>query len=131
MQTTKYAIRKGATFVQYQPRHAMIFMIVNEVKERINTRTICSVTWYMLDAHGINIQRHFGMAAFNDEFANFKPIEHRHFREIITLMRLCDTQLRATDTQEAKILLAKLCRRRIITKLKRNEEMNNNKNKQN
>lgn len=123
MQKTKHLIKKGATFVQYQPRRAMIFMVVNEVEEQINMMTICSVTWYMLDAHGINIQRHFSMAAIDGEFSNFRPIGNRHFREFIALLRQCDSQIQTTDSQHAKTLLARHCRRKIITTLKHNEKL--------
>lgn len=123
IQTTTHLIKKGATFVQYQPRRSMIFMVVNEVEEQINTLTICSVTWYMLDAKGINIQRRFSMGAIDGEFSNFKSIEHRRFREIIDLMRQCDAQIQTTDSQNAKTLLVRRCRRKIITKLKHNENL--------
>lgn len=114
-------IKKGATFVQHQPRRAMIFMVVNEVEEQINLLTVCSVTWYMLDARGINIQRHFSMGAIDGEFSNFRPIGNRRFREFVTLMRQCDAQMQLVDSQETKTLLAQRCKRKIIARLKHNE----------
>lgn len=114
-------IKKGATFVQYQPRRAMIFMVVNEVEEQMNTMTICSVTWYMLDAWGINIQRHFSMGAIDGEFSNFRPIGNKHFREFVALMRQCDAQMQIADSQETKTLLAQRYRRKIIARLKHDE----------
>lgn len=116
-------IKKGATFVQYQPRRAMIFMVVNEVEEQMNTMTICSVTWYMLDARGINIQRHFSMGAIDGEFSSFRPIENQRFREFIALMRQCNAQMQIADSQETKTLLAQRCRRKIIAGLKHNEKL--------
>lgn len=39
-------IKKGDTFVQYKPRHSMIFMKVNDVGHT-ETMDFCTVTWHM------------------------------------------------------------------------------------
>ena len=38
------------TFVQYKPRHTIIFMEVLEVTDTIDTKEICNVSWYMVCA---------------------------------------------------------------------------------
>ena len=67
------------TFVQYKPRHTIIFMEVLEVTDTIDTKEICNVSWYMVCKDEIIIQSDFPMCATDGEFVNFVPIPRHSF----------------------------------------------------
>ena len=69
------------TFVQYKPRHTIIFMEVLEVTDTIDTKEICNVSWYMVCKDEIIIQSDFPMCATDGEFVNFVPIPRHSFLE--------------------------------------------------
>ena len=109
----KGTIKRGDTFVQYEPRCAMIFMTVNDV-EHTESMDFCTVTWHMLDAKGINIQRRFPMAAPNGVFFDFTSIQRKIHKEAITLMRDCDAMIKCASSDSEKKALAQKCRRKLI-----------------
>lgn len=75
------------TFVQYKPRHTIIFMEVLEVTDTIDTKEICNVSWYMVCKDEIIIQSDFPMCATDGEFVNFVPIPRHSFLEAIRLIK--------------------------------------------
>ena len=110
-------IKKGDTFVQYEPRHTMIFMTVNDV-EHTESMDLCTVTWYILDAKGLNVQSRFPMAAPNGVFCNFAPIERKIHKNAVTLMLDCDTQIKGASSDNEKKFLAQKFRRKLIRLIK-------------
>ena len=75
------------TFVQYKPRHTIIFMEVLEVTDTIDTKEICNVSWYMVCKDEIIIQSDFPMCATDGEFVNFVPIPRHSFLEARRLIK--------------------------------------------
>ena len=110
-------IKKGDAFVQYQPRHNMIFMKVNDV-EHTESMDFCTVTWYMLDAKGLNVQSHFPMAAPNGVFLGFAAIERKTHSEAVALMRDCDDKIKGPYSDSEKKSLAQNCRRKLVNMIK-------------
>ncbi len=115
----KGMIRKGDTFVQYQPRHSMIFMKVNDV-EHADSMDFCTVTWHMLDAKGLNVQSHFPMAAPNGVFSGFAAIERKTHSEAVALMRDCDDKIKGSYSDSEKKSLEQKCRKKLIRMIKCN-----------
>lgn len=113
----KGIIKKGDTFVQYKPRHSMIFMKVNDV-EHTETMDFCTVTWHMLDAKGLNVQSHFPMAAPNGVFLGFAAIERKTHSEAVALMRDCDDKIKGSYSDREKKSLAQNCRRKLVNMIK-------------
>lgn len=107
-------IRKGGTFVQYEPRKTLVFMIVNEVEERTPSMDFCIVTWHIIDYRGLNVQRRFSMAAPDGKFSSFVPIPRRLHRDAVSFMRQCDKEIKASNTVEAKMLLASKCHSKLV-----------------
>ncbi len=112
-------IKKGDTFVQYEPRRTIIFMTVNDV-EHSESMDFCTVTWHMLDAKGLNVQRRFPMAAPNGMFFCFTPIKRNIHKEAVILMRDCDVEIKAVGSDSEKKALAQKCRRKLIRLVKYN-----------
>lgn len=110
-------IKKGDTFVQYKPRHSMIFMKVNDVGHT-ETMDFCTVTWHMLDAKGLNVQSHFPMAAPNGVFLGFAAIERKTHSEAVALMRDCDGKIKDSYSDSEKNSLAQNCRRKLVNMIK-------------
>ena len=75
------------TFVQYKPRHTIIFMEVLEVTDTIDTKEICNVSWYIVCKDEIIIQSDFPMCATDGEFVNFVPIPRHSFLEVRRLIK--------------------------------------------
>ena len=96
----KSMIRKGDTFVQYQPRRTMIFMKVNDV-EHTESMDFCTVTWHMMDAKGLNVQSRFPMAAPNGTFSGFAAIERKTHSDAVALMRDCDDKIKTPVLEAA------------------------------
>lgn len=110
-------ISKGDTFVQYQPRHTIIFMKVNDV-EHTESMDFCSVTWHLLDIKGLNVQSHFPMAAPNGMFWGFAPIERTIHKEALALMRDCDAKIKVSSSDSEKKYFVQKCRRKLIRMIK-------------
>ena len=85
----KVMIKKGDTFVKYQPRQTMIFMKVNDV-EHTDSMDFCTVTWHMLDAKGLNVQSRFPMA---HPMACFLVSPQLNVRYTRMLLHLCVTAM--------------------------------------
>ena len=117
---SEVVLKKGDTFVQYKPRHTMIFMKVNDV-EHTEAMDFCTVTWYMLDAKGLNVQSRFPMAAPNGVFSGFAPIERKIHKETVALMRDCDAKIADANSEIEKKSLAQKCRRKLIRLIKQTE----------
>lgn len=114
IESVKAEIRKGSTFVQYEPRKTLIFMIVNEVEERTPSMDFCIVTWYIIDYRGLNVQRRFSMAARDGEFSCFVLISRRLHRDAVSFMRQCDKEIKASETIDDKKLIASRCRCKLV-----------------
>ena len=96
--------KKGDAFVGMAP-HPLVFMEINEVKGDAGNKDFCIVTWYSLDEKGINAQRRFPMVAVEGEFCNFEPISRHLLKEVKSLMRQFDVEVKQlTDKEEAKAL---------------------------
>ena len=96
--------KKGDAFVGMAP-HPLVFMEINEVKGDAGNKDFCIVTWYSLDEKGINAQRRFPMVAVEGEFCNFMPISRNLLKEVKSLMRQYDADVRQlTDKKKAKSL---------------------------
>ena len=113
----KGIIKKGDTFVQYKPRHSMIFMKVNDV-EHTETMDFCTVTWHMLDAKGLNVQSRFPMAAPNGVLSDFSPIGHKIHKEAVALMSDCDDKIKGSYSDSEKKSLAQNCRKKLVRMIK-------------
>lgn len=59
-----------------------------------------SVTWYMVDVKGLNVQRRFSMAARDGKFGGFDPIPHKTLKEAKSLMRQFDAEVKQATTQK-------------------------------
>ena len=115
----KSMIRKGDTFVQYQPRRTMIFMKVNDVEDT-ESMDFCTVTWHMMDAKGLNVQSRFPMAAPNGTFSGFAAIERKTHSDAVALMRDCDDKIKGAYSDSEKKSLAQNCRRKLVNMIKTN-----------
>ena len=115
----KGIIKKGDTFVQYKPRHSMIFMKVNDV-EHTETMDFCTVTWHILDAKGLNVQSRFPMAAPNGVFSGFAAIERKTHSDSVALMRDCDDKIKCSYSDSEKKILTQKFRRKLINMIKMN-----------
>lgn len=115
----KGIIKKGDTFVQYKPRHSMIFMKVNDV-EHTETMDFCIVTWHILDAKGLNVQSRFPMAAPNGVFSGFAAIERKTHSDAVALMRDCDDKIKCSYSDSEKKILTQKFRRKLINMIKMN-----------
>ena len=76
------------TFVQYKPRHTIIFMEVLEVTDTIDTKEICNVSWYMVCKDEIIIQEQM-LVPKNDKTApsEFKQAYRKARRKIIQIIK--------------------------------------------
>lgn len=110
-------IKKGDAFVQYQPRHNMIFMKVNDA-EHTESMDFCTVTWYMLNDKGLNVQRRFPMAAPNGAFLGFTSIECKVYKDAVALMRDSDAKIKGTCSDSEMKSLAQKCRKKLIRMVK-------------
>lgn len=100
MNLTTRQIKKGDTFVQYQQKRPITFMVTNEVDESNEYVDVCKVSWYSWYSYGINIQRRFPMASRNGKFFDFTPILRKLFKDSVKLMRDCDAEMKAMDESE-------------------------------
>lgn len=120
MDTTTNNIKKGDTFVQYQQKRPITFVVINEVEESNERMDFCCVSWYSWYSHGINIQRRFPMAARDGQFFNFMSIPRKLFKEAVKLMRDCDAAMKAMDESEKEAKKSKYtsCRRKLVRMIK-------------
>lgn len=103
--------RKGDAFVESTP-HPLVFMEVNEVEGNAGNKDFCIVTWYSLNESGLNAQRRFPMVAVDGGFCNFEPISRHLLKEVKSLMRQFDVEVKQlTDKEEAKSLLREYTRK--------------------
>lgn len=103
--------KKGDAFVEIAP-HPLVFMEVNEVEVGPGDKDFCIVTWYSLNESGLNAQRRFPMVAVEGEFCNFKPISRKLLKEVKSLMRQFDVEVKQlTGKGEAKSLLREYTRK--------------------
>ena len=105
--------KKGDAFVESTP-HPLVFMEVNEVEVGPGDKDFCIVTWYSLNESGLNAQRRFPMVAVDGGFCNFEPISRKLLKEVKSLMRQFDVEVKQlTDKEEAKSLLREYTRKLI------------------
>ena len=105
--------KKGDAFVESTP-HPLVFMEVNEVEVGPGDKDFCIVTWYSLDEKGINAQRRFPMVAVDGGFCNFEQISRKLLKDVKSLMRQYDVEVKQlTDKEEAKSLLREYTRKLI------------------
>lgn len=105
--------KKGDAFVEIAP-HPLVFMEVNEVEGGTGNKDFCIVTWYSLNESGLNAQRRFPMVAVDGGFCNFEPISRKLLKEVKSLMRQFDVEVKQlTDKEEAKSLLREYTRKLI------------------
>lgn len=96
--------KKGDAFVEMAP-HPLVFMEVNEVEGGTGNKDFCIVTWYSLDENGLNAQRRFPMVACDGKFCNFEPISRNLLKEVKSMMRQYDAEVKQlTDKKKAKSL---------------------------
>ena len=75
-------------------------------------KDFCIVTWYSLNESGLNAQRRFPMVAVEGEFCNFEPISRKLLKEVKSLMRQFDVEVKQlTDKKKAKSLLREYTRK--------------------
>lgn len=115
MKHTTRHIKKGDTFVQYQQKRPLTFMVVNDVEASTGHMDVCKVSWHSWYSHGINVQRRFPMASRDGKFFDFIPIPRKLFKESVKLMRDSDAAMKAMDESEKEAKKAKYtsCRRRL------------------
>ena len=120
MNITTQHIKKGDTFVQYQQKPPITFMIVNEVDESNEYMDFRRVSWYSWYSSGINIQRRFPMAPRDGQFFDFTPIPRKLFKEAVKLMRDCDADIKNMDESEKEAKKAKYtsCKRKLVRMIK-------------
>ncbi len=116
--TSVCELKKNHTFVQYESRKPITFMVIKELEESYGQRTVCIVSWYMLTAKGLNVQARFPMAAIDGQFCNFRPIPHKIFVQAVSEMRNCDSELKTLDIQEHRKNLIAKCRKKLIRMIK-------------
>ena len=105
--------KKCDAFVEIAP-HPLVFMEVNEVEGNVGNKDFCIVTWYSLNESGLNAQRRFPMVAVDGGFCNFEPISRKLLKEVKSLMRQFDVEVKQlTDKEEAKSLLREYTRKLI------------------
>jgi hypothetical protein len=105
--------KKGDAFVEIAP-HPLVFMEVNEVEVGPGDKDFCIVTWYSLNESGLNAQRRFPMVAVDGGFCNFEPISRKLLKEVKSMMRQFDVEVKQlTDKKEAKSLLREYTRKLI------------------
>ncbi|MBQ9163919.1 MAG: hypothetical protein IJ163_04010 [Bacteroidaceae bacterium] len=105
--------KKGDAFVVIAPS-PLVFMEVNEVEGSTGNKDFCIVTWYSLNENGLNAQRRFPMVAVDGGFCNFEPISRQLLKEVKSLMRQFDVEVKQlTDKEEAKSLLRDYTRKLI------------------
>ena len=85
--------KKGDAFVE-STSHPLVFMEVNEVDVGPGDKDFCIVTWYSLNESGLNAQRRFPMVAVDGGFGNFEPISRKLLKEVKSLLRQYDTEIR-------------------------------------
>ena len=103
--------KKGDAFVEIAP-HPLVFMEVNEVEVGPGDKDFCIVTWYSLNESGLNAQRRFPMVAVDGGFCNFEPISRKLLKEVKSLMRQFDVEVKQlTGKGEAKSLLREYTRK--------------------
>ena len=103
--------KKGDAFVEIAP-HPLVFMEVNEVEVGPGDKDFCIVTWYSLNESGLNVQRRFPMVAVDGGFGNFEPISRKLLKEVKSLMRQFDVEVKQlTGKGEAKSLLREYTRK--------------------
>lgn len=105
--------KKGDAFIESTP-HPLVFMEVNEVEGNAGNKDFCIVTWYSLNESGLNAQRRFPMVAVDGGFGNFEPISQKLLKEVKSLMRQFDVEVKQlTGKGEAKSLLREYTRKLI------------------
>ena len=105
--------KKGDAFVESTP-HPLVFMEVNEVEVGPGDKDFCIVTWYSLNESGLNAQRRFPMVAVDGGFCNFEPISRKLLKEVKSLMRQFDVEVKQlTDKKKAKLLFKEYNRKLI------------------
>ena len=105
--------KKGDAFVEIAP-HPLVFMEVNEVEGNVGNKDFCIVTWYSLNESGLNAQRRFPMVAVDGGFCNFEPISRKLLKEVKSLMRQFDVEVKQlTDKKKAKLLFKEYNRKLI------------------
>lgn len=105
--------KKGDAFVEMAP-HPLVFMEVNEVEGGTGNKDFCIVTWYSLDENGLNAQRRFPMVACDGKFSDFEPISRKLLKEVKSLMRQFDVEVKQlTDKKKAKLLFKEYNRKLI------------------
>ncbi len=105
--------KKGDAFVESIP-HPLVFMEVNEVEVGPGDKDFCIVTWYSLNESGLNAQRRFPMVAVEGGFGNFEPISRKLLKEVKSLMRQFDVEVKQlTDKKKAKLLFKEYNRKLI------------------
>ena len=105
--------KKGDAFVESTP-HPLVFMEVNEVEVGPGDKDFCIVTWYSLNESGLNAQRRFPMVAVEGGFGNFEPISRKLLKEVKSLMRQFDVEVKQlTDKKKAKLLFKEYNRKLI------------------
>ncbi|MGM9759494.1 MAG: hypothetical protein ACI30I_05190 [Parabacteroides sp.] len=120
MNITLQHIKKGDTFVQYQQKRPITFMIVNEVDESNEHMDVCKVSWCSWYSHGINIQSRFPMASREGRFFDFIPIPRTLFKEAVRIMRDCNADIKVMDESEKERVKAKYTsyRRKLVRMIK-------------
>ena len=89
-------------------------MEVNEVEVGPGDKDFCIVTWYSLNESGLNAQRRFPMVAVEGGFGNFEPISRKLLKEVKSLMRQFDVEVKQlTDKKKAKLLFKEYNRKLI------------------
>lgn len=105
--------KKGDAFVESTP-HPLVFMEVNEVEVGPGDKDFCIVTWYSLNESGLIAQRRFPMVAVDGGFCNFEPISRKLLKEVKSLMRQFDVEVKQlTDKKKAKLLFKEYNRKLI------------------
>ena len=105
--------KKGDAFVEMAP-HPLVFMEVSEVEGGTGNKDFCIVTWYSLDENGLNAQRRFPMVACDGKFSDFEPISRKLLKEVKSLMRQFDVEVKQlTDKKKAKLLFKEYNRKLI------------------
>ena len=105
--------KKGDALVEIAP-HPLVFMEVNEVEGNVGNKDFCIVTWYSLNESGLNAQRRFPMVAVDGGFCNFEPISRKLLKEVKSLMRQFDVEVKQlTDKKKAKLLFKEYNRKLI------------------
>lgn len=123
-------MKRFDTFIQYKPRHTIIFMEVLEVEEVTEWREICKVRWFLLDKKGLNVQSNFRMCTADGKFANFVLLPRRAFLEAVRLMKQMDKEqklLKADSTDDTGDMAIRLLyvntRRKVVRIINANENL--------